>query len=153
MRRIVLMAVVFGIGVAVAGTTGDPPPVMLDLGPMVPTPAPTPDKSNRLRLITTITVQNVAGGDSAISFEAMDVADQGKGKFNTVAAARYSLSEDMPKLQALRSKIFRQIRDLERDLLEYAKIAGPPKERRPLMGDSQDEAGDSGEADDSGGDE
>ncbi len=132
MRRGMLLMAMLAVSVVGAGAS-DPPAVMLDLGPVVPTPAPTPEEATRRRLITTITVQNVAHGDSVISFEATDVADKGKDKFQTMAAARYSLTEAPPKLKALRSKIIAEIRDLERDLLEYAEIAGPPKDRPPVL--------------------
>lgn len=133
MRRVGLLCVIGGLALAVAAVAVDAPPVMLDLGPLKPTPAPTPEAANRKRLITTLTVQNIAGGDSVMSFEATDVADTGKGKFRTIAAARYSLRDDNPKLQPLRQKIIGEIRSLESDLLEYAKISGPPKEHRPLL--------------------
>jgi hypothetical protein len=125
--------VLVGASLALAATF-DQPPVMLDLGPVVPTPAPTPEHEIRRRLITTLTIQNSAEGESQISFEAMDVADQGKGKFRTIASKRYHLRDDREKLQALRKKIVSDIRALEHVLLEYAQVAGPPKERKPVAG-------------------
>ena len=64
-----------------------PPPVMLDLGPVVPTPVPSPESAEKKRLITTITVQNSPEGESMVSFEATDVADQGKGREARIRAA------------------------------------------------------------------
>ena len=109
-----------------------PPPVMLDLGPVVPTPAPTPKQAEKKRLITVITVQNTAAGESVISFEATDVADEGKGKTHIIASKTYSLAEENPELKESRQRIVEQVRDLERDLLQYAEKAGPPKERAPI---------------------
>jgi hypothetical protein len=109
-----------------------PPPVMLDLGPVKATPAPTPKAAEKKRLITTITVQNSPEGDSTVSFEATDVADEGKDKLRTLAQKTYSLAEEKPELTALRGRIMEQIRALERDMLDYAERAGPPKERAPL---------------------
>lgn len=109
-----------------------PPPVMLDLGPVKATPAATPKSAEKKRLITTITVQNSPEGDSTVSFEATDVADEGKGKLRTLALKTYSLADEKPELTALRGRIMEQIRGLERDMLDYAERAGPPKERAPL---------------------
>jgi hypothetical protein len=118
--------------VMVSTTKVGPPPVMLDLGPVKGTPAPTPKSAEKKRLITTITVQNSPEGDSTVSFEATDVADEGKGKLRTLALKTYSLAEEKPELTALRDRIMEQIRGLERDMLDYAERAGPPKERAPL---------------------
>ena len=141
MRRFLFIAVMVAGGMATMAASSDPPPVILDLGPVVPTPAPTPEVSTRKRLITTLTVQNAAGVDSVMNFECTDVADAGKGKFHTLAAARYSLSDDNPKLKEVRARIIAKIRDLEHDLLDYAKIAGPPKDRQSLITFSGDESG------------
>jgi hypothetical protein len=110
-----------------------PPPVMLDLGPVVPTPAPSPRTGERMRLITTITVQNSPDGESVVSFEATDVADEDHGKFRTLAAKNYSLAEEKPGLKALRERIIRNLRGIERDMLEFAERTGPPREREPLQ--------------------
>ena len=66
--------VALGMVTATAGKVG-PPPVILDLGPVMPTPAPTPKAAQKKRLITTITVQNTAEGETVVTFEATDVAD------------------------------------------------------------------------------
>ena len=118
--------------VMVATPRPEPPPVILELGPVVPTPAPTPKSAQRKRLITVITVQNNPKGETVASFEATDVADEGKDRIHTMASKTYSLADDNPELYDLRDRIYQQIRDLERDLLKYAEKAGPPKERAPL---------------------
>jgi hypothetical protein len=122
------------LGVVMASTPKPgPPPVILDLGPVVPTPAPTPKHAQRKRLITVITVQNKPEGESVISFEATDVADEGKDRVRTLASKTYSLAADeKPELEEMRQRILKQIRDLEREMLKYADKAGPPKERAPL---------------------
>jgi len=125
--------------VMTVGTKIQPPPVLLDLGPLSPTPAPTPKHADKKRLITTITVQNNAEGESVVSFEASDVALEGDGKFRPLASKNYSFAEEKikPGVKEMREKILIKIRELERDLLKYAEAAGPPKERLPLLGGSQ----------------
>lgn len=118
--------------VMVVGSKIGPPPVVLDLGPVVPTPAATPKHEEKKRLITTITVQNSATGESVVSFEATDVADQGAGKTHTIASKEYSFADQKPELKDLSEKIMEQIRKVERDMLEYAERAGPPKPRAPI---------------------
>ncbi|MGD0946066.1 MAG: hypothetical protein ABSA52_01445 [Candidatus Binatia bacterium] len=110
-----------------------PPPVMLDLGPVVPTPVPSPKSAEKKRLITTITVQNSPEGESIVSFEATDVADEGKDKFRTLASKNYSLAEEKPELKHLRERILQDLRGIEREMLDFAELAGPPKERAPLQ--------------------
>lgn len=112
-------------------------PIILDLGPVKPTPAPTPESADRKRLISTITVKNNVRGESIISFEASDVADQGPEKAERLMAVKtYTLSEDalkdVPDSQYLAESIERQIRALEREMLEYVELVGPPKERAPI---------------------
>ncbi|HVN85753.1 MAG TPA: hypothetical protein VMW17_13000 [Candidatus Binatia bacterium] len=133
-RTIVVGAVLVGSVVALAAPN-DPPVVMLDLGPLVATPAPTPEAATRKRLITSLTIQNAPTGESVMNFECSDVAEQANKnkKYKTLAASRYALSDDSPKLQEQRRKIIAKIRDLEHDLLDYVKVAGPPKARRPLI--------------------
>lgn len=121
------------LGVVIAATPKPgPPPVILELGPIVPTPAPTVKSAQRKRLITVLTVQNTANGETVASFEASDIADEGKDRTHTMASKTYSLADDNPELNDLKQRIMIQIRDLERDLLKYAEKAGPPKERAPL---------------------
>ncbi len=118
--------------VMVVGSKIGPPPVILDLGPVVPTPAATPKAAEKKRLITTITVQNSPGGESVVSFEATDVADEGGDKTHTIASKDYSFADQKPELKALSDKIMEQIRKVERDMLDYAERAGPPKARAPI---------------------
>ena len=126
------------IGLVLAGAApthgqGSSRPVIMDLGPVVPPQAPTPRPAERKRIISVITVQNSRDGESVISFEASDFADEGDGRTRPLASRTYSLVDDEePKGRELRAKILRDIRDLERDMLDYAKIIGPPKERAPL---------------------
>jgi hypothetical protein len=118
--------------------------VILELGPVVPTPAPTFKPAERKRLISVITVQNAPDGESAISFEASDVADEGDGKFRPIASGTYSLVDEQPKAKQIRGKILKQVRELERTMLEYVKIVGPPKERAPIEGGGQRPGGPGG---------
>ena len=121
------------LGVVMVSTAKvGPPPVILDLGPLVATPAPTPKSGERKRLITTVTVQNSPEGESIMSFEATDFVDEGQGKTHTLAAKSYSLADEKPELKELRDQIVQELRHLERDMLEFAERAGPPKERAPL---------------------
>jgi hypothetical protein len=118
--------------IMVSGSKIGPPPVILDLGPVKPTPAATPKPAEKKRLVTTITVQNSPGGESVVSFEVTDVADEGGGKTHTIAAKEYSFADQKAKLKPLSDKIMEQLRNIERDMLEYAKRAGPPKPRAPI---------------------
>jgi hypothetical protein len=120
------------IGLSMLTAKLEAPPVVLELGPVVPSPAPTPKPAERKRLVSVITVLNSADGESVISFEASDVADEGDGKFRPLASKNYSLVDEEPKARDLRGRILRQVRSLERDMLEYVEIVGPPKERAPL---------------------
>lgn len=121
-----------GVVMVSAAKMGGPPPVVLDLGPLKATPAPTPQRAEKKRLITTITVQNTIEGETLLSFEASDVADEGYGKTHPLATKRYSLAEEKPELKEAREKILHQVRELEREMLKFVDIAGPPKERIPL---------------------
>ena len=122
-----------GLGViAVIGTKIGPPPVMLDLGPLVPTPGPTPRHAEKKRLITTITVQNSEQGETVVSFEATDFSDEGEERVHMIASKQYSFADQKPETKDLANKIMRQIRDLERDMLDFAEKAGPPKPRAPM---------------------
>lgn len=121
------------LGVVMAATPKPArPPVILELGPVVPTPVPTFKHATRKRLITTITVRNSPNGESVISFEATDFADEGEERVRTLASKTYSLSDEKPELNELRERILQQIRDLEREMLTWAEKAGPPKERAPM---------------------
>ncbi len=120
--------------IAVAGSKIEPPPVILDLGQLRPTPAPTPEGLRKQRLITVITVRNSAEGESVVTFEASDVATGGKERVRTLASKSYALGSDdeKPAVKPLGAKIVRQIRELERDMLEYAEQTGPPKQTAPV---------------------
>jgi hypothetical protein len=122
----------FGV-VLVATPKPGPPPVILELGPVVPTPAPTPKSAQRKRLVTLVSIQNSPKGDTVASFEVTDFADEGKEHTRTLASKTYSLAEENPDVRDLKEQIFREIRGLERDMLKYAEKAGPPKERAPLV--------------------
>ncbi len=119
--------------IAVAGSKIEPPPVILDMGQLQPTPAPTPEGLRKKRLVTVITIRNSAEGESTVAFEASDVATGGKDRVRTLASKSYALGSDDEKaaLKVLSGKIVRQIRELERDMLEYAELAGPPKQNVP----------------------
>lgn len=123
---------------AALGQAG-PGPVILELGPVEPTPAPTPRAQERLRLVSTITVQNNAEGESLVSFEVSEVTEEKKNdRIRPVAFKTYSLGEDEVKeepeaARPLAREIITRIRDLERMMLRYAEIAGPPKERKPIV--------------------
>lgn len=118
--------------VMVATPKAGPPPVILNIGPVVPTPAPTFRSAQRKRLITVITIQNTAKGETVASFEATDVADEGKDRVRTLASKTYSLADEDPKLKELHDRILEQIRELEHNMLKFAEKAGPPKERAPM---------------------
>lgn len=116
----------------VSGTKMGPPPVVIELGPVVATPAATPKPAAKKRLITTLTVQNTVTGETVISFEASEFADEGNGKTHVLASKTYSLLEEKSELKGSRDKIMQQVRGLERELLRYAEQAGPPKARAPI---------------------
>jgi len=126
--------------IAVSGSKIEPPPVILDLGRIEPTPEPTAQSSHKKRLISVITVRNNVDGESRVTFEATDVATEGKKKSVIIGAKSYSPASDdeKPEVRALGERILLQIRELERDMLEYAEKAGPPKSRAPLGARSRD---------------
>ena len=134
------LAVAAAALIGVSGSKIDPPPVILDLGRLQPTPAPTPQVSNKKRLITVITVRNNAEGESVITFEATDVATDGKRKIRVLAAKAYAIPDDedlkKPGVKELNDKMLRQVRALERDMLDYAEKAGPPKQVSPVPADA-----------------
>jgi len=133
MRDVRLLAMLVGsILLAVPTLAKEPPPVMEDLGPYLPTPCPSPVVEDRIRLITAFTLQNKPEGASIISFEATDLARSGKKEYRTLAVELYSLVTPKAEAREIRKRIMMKIRDLERDLLEYAEKVGPPKEREPL---------------------
>jgi hypothetical protein len=124
------------IGAVVGGALAfakQPPPVILELGPVLPTPVPSPKQEDRIRLITSLTITNRPDGNSVISFEATDFGRGKLGKFRTLATELYTLVEPKKKAEPTAERIMAKIRDLEHDLLEFVQIAGPPRERVPLL--------------------
>lgn len=121
--------------VAVTGSKLSSPPVILDLGPISPTPLPTPVEATKKRLITTITVQNGPEGESLIKFEASDFGIEDKAKPRFIASKSYSVSEaeEKPALQPLSDSLIRKVRELEREMLEFVEQSGPPKPRQPVV--------------------
>jgi hypothetical protein len=118
--------------VAVVALAKQPGPKILRLGPVVPTPAPSPKAEEKIRLISSFTMQNKPDGQSIITFEATDFAESKIGDHRILASALYTLLEPKPKAKATAEEIMRKIRDLEGDLLEFAELQGPPKIRQPL---------------------
>lgn len=116
---------------AVTGTKLSPGPVVIDVGTVDATPIPTPKPADRQRLITLITVQNNVEGESVVSFEASDFATGTERGSRILASKQYAVSDDDTKTRELSGRILEKVRDLERDMLEFAKIAGPPKARAP----------------------
>lgn len=114
----------------------DPPPVVLNLGPLKPTPAPTPKRADKKRLITTVTVKNSPDGDTIVSFEATDFSDEGENKFKMLASKNYAIAEAEEKvgLRPNADRILRMVRDLEREMLTFVETSGPPIERPPITG-------------------
>lgn len=138
MRVLVFVFVLLAGWSATAMGQAGPGPVILEMGPVEPTPPPTPRDADRLRLVSTVTVQNNAEGESVISFEVVDVAEEKNDRIRPIAFKTYSLAEDAVKEEPaaaapLAREIIAKIRDLERDMLRYAEIAGPPKERKPIV--------------------
>jgi hypothetical protein len=123
----------FLTGVAIATQPG---PVIRQLGPVVPTPMPSPGFEERIRLITSFTLGNKPDGDSVIAFEATDFGVSGKAdekKYRTIATEQYTLADPKPAARELRDRLMIKIRDLEEDLLRYAEIQGPPRVRETLQ--------------------
>lgn len=117
------------VGYAPAGWAGELGKAVIErLGQIVPSPAPSPEPEERIRLITSLTVQNKPDGASIVTFEAADYGEGENEKFRVIAIEQYSLVEPKPQARALRDEIVRKLRDLERDLLQYVEITGPPRE-------------------------
>lgn len=102
------------------------------LGEVVPTPAPSPYPEEKIRLISSITVQNKPSGETSFTFEAADFGERDNGQFRIIAIEQYSLIEPKPEALELRDRIVEQLRALEKDLLSYVEIAGPPREPQKL---------------------
>jgi hypothetical protein len=123
----------FLVGVAVAKQPG---PVIQELGPVMPTPQPSPKVERHIRLISSLTLGNQPDGDSVISFEATDFGVSGTGedtKYRTIATEQYTLIEPKPEGRELRDEILRKLRDLESDMLRFVEIAGPPRVRDTIQ--------------------
>src|SRR5262247_1798791 len=132
--KMILLAVAaaFLAGVAVAKQPG---PVIQNLGPVVPTPQPSPKAETHIRLISSFTLGNKPDGESVISFEATDFGVTGTGedtKHRTIATEQYALIEPKPNARELRDEIMLRIRELESDLLRYVELVGPPHVREPI---------------------
>ena len=76
----------FLAGVAVAKQPG---PVIQELGPVVPTPQPSPKAEHHIRLITSLTLGNKPDGDSVIAFEATDFGVSGSRRRHQVPHHRH----------------------------------------------------------------
>lgn len=136
--RSTVIALAFGAALF-AGTAiaeKQPGPVIRQLGPVVPTPPPSPGAEEHIRLIASFTLGNKPDGESVIAFEATDFGVSGKGdetKYRTIATEQYTLVEPKPAARALRDQIMRQIRQLEEDLQRYVEITGPPRIRESIQ--------------------
>lgn len=108
------------------------PPVMMDLGDVVPTPLPSPEVDKRIRMITSFAVQNKPDGESIISFEATDYAKGKKDRYRILANETYSMVQTRPQHREMRDRILMKLRDLEKDLLEYVEAVGPPRDREAI---------------------
>lgn len=127
------IAAAFIAGVAIAKQPG---PVIQELGPVMPTPQPSPKAERHVRLITSLTLGNQPDGDSVIAFEAGDFGISGSGdetKYRTIASEQYTLIDPKPEARQLRDEILRKLRELERDMLRFVEIAGPPRVRDPIQ--------------------
>lgn len=129
------LAAAFLAGVAVAKQPG---PVIRNLGPVQPTPVPSPQREEHIRMITAFTLGNKPDGETVISFEATDFGvgrtkDEKENKYRTIATEQYTLVEPKPPARALRDQIMRKVRDLEEDLLRFVEISGPPRVRESIQ--------------------
>lgn len=132
--NLIVLAGALGVlaGIAIAKQPG---PVIQNLGPVVPTPMPSPKREEHIRLISSFTLGNRPDGDSVIAFEAADYGVSGSGdekKYRTIASEQYSLVEPKPSARQLRDQIMSKIRDLESDMLRYVELVGPPRVREPI---------------------
>jgi len=132
--KMIPLAVLAGFLAGIAWAK-QPGPVIENLGPVVPTPVPSPKREEHLRLISSFTLGNKPDGESVITFEATDFGASKSGdedKYRVIASEQYSLVEPKPAARDLRDQIMLKIRDLEHDLLRYVEISGPPRVREPL---------------------
>lgn len=103
------------------------------LGQVQPTPAPSPEVEERIRLISSLTMQNKPDGASVVTFEAADFGEGENEKYRIIAIEQYSLIEPKPQARELRDEIVRKLRDLERDLLAFVELTGPPREPQKIF--------------------
>lgn len=114
-----------------------PPPVLLDLGRVKPTPVATAKAYDKMRLITSLTVQNSPEGDTIITFEASDVGRQPDGKFKPIASERYTLTEVRPEHQRLKDDVVTELRQLEEVILRFVEAKGGPRDRSQIRSGSE----------------
>lgn len=136
MRAILTAATVIAAFVAGLAIAAQPGPVIEELGPVVPTPQPSPRPERHIRLISSLTLGNRPDGESVITFEATDFGVSGTGedtKYRTIATEQYSLVDPKPEARELRDDILRKLRELESEMLRYVEIAGPPRIRDTIQ--------------------
>jgi hypothetical protein len=136
--RSLIIALGFGTALLAGIAIGQkqPGPVIRQLGPVVPTPEPSPKREQHIRLISSFTLGNKPDGETVIAFEATDFGVSGKGDetiYRTIATEQYTLVEPKPAARALRDQIMRQIRQLEEDLQRFVEITGPPRVRESIQ--------------------
>ncbi len=131
-RAALLVAFLSGPAAAQLGA-----PIIQQLGPVVPTPQPSPKAEQHIRLISSFTLGNKPTGETVIAFEATDFGVAGDKKdetrFRTIASEQYTLVEPKPQAKALRDDIMRKLRELESDLLRYVELTGAPRTRDPVQ--------------------
>jgi hypothetical protein len=131
--QVAFAASAFSILTACASWAGELGSAVIErLGDVVPTPAPSPYPEEKIRLISSITVQNKPSGETTFTFEAADFGERENGQFRIIAIEQYSLIEPKPEAVELRDRIVEQLRAIEKDLLSYVEIAGPPREPQKL---------------------
>lgn len=132
MRTVLAFAVGLSLGAGLAFAK-QPSPVIRNLGAYLPTPAPSPNPADRIRMVTSLTVQNKPDSVSTISFEVTDFARSETEAPRIIASEVYSTMEEKRKGgDALRERIEAKIRGLEEDILDYVEQVGPPREREPV---------------------
>ncbi len=128
LKRLVQVLAIALVCIPAAGGAGElGEAVIKRLGRVVPTPVPTPRSEEKIRLISSLTVQNKPNGNSTLTFEAADFGESAGGQYRVIAIEQYSLIEPKAEGRQLRDEIVRKLRDIERDLLRYVEIVGPPK--------------------------
>lgn len=136
MRSSLTIAAVLAAFLAGMAIAAQPGPVIQELGPVVPTPVPSPKAERHVRLITSFTLGNQPDGDTVIAFEATDFGISGSGdetKYRTIASEQYTVVDPKPAARASRDEILRKIRDLEHELLHYVELTGPPRVRDSIQ--------------------